>query len=69
MTMTPLRSEIQSFCSLNETNLICLRNQSFAFSINMHLSEKKYLSANETSFMTKELPNAIMKRSKYKNKF
>ena len=35
----------------------------------MHLLEKKYLSANEASFMTKELPNAIMKRSKYKNKF
>ena len=35
----------------------------------MHLSEKKYLSANEASFMTKELPNAIMKRSKHKNKF
>ena len=35
----------------------------------MHLSEKKYLRANEVPFMTKELHNAIMKRSRYRNKF
>ena len=34
----------------------------------MHLSEK-YLHAKEAPFMTKELHNAIMKRSRYKNKF
>ena len=30
---------------------------------------KKYLRANEASFMTKELHDAIMKRSRYRNKF
>ena len=35
----------------------------------MHLSEKKCLRANEVLFMTKELHNAIMKRSRYRNKF
>ena len=35
----------------------------------MHLSEKKYLRANEVPFMTKELHDVIMKRSRYRNKF
>ena len=35
----------------------------------MHLSEKKYLRANEAPFMTKELHNVIMNRSRYRNKF
>ena len=35
----------------------------------MHLSEKKYLHSNEAPFMTKELHNAIMKRSRYRKKF
>ena len=30
---------------------------------------KKYLRANEAPFITKELHNAIMKRSRYRNKF
>ena len=38
-------------------------------SINMHLSEKKYVRANKTPFMTKELHNAIMNRPRYRNKF
>ena len=35
----------------------------------MHLSEKKYFRANEAPFMTKEVHNSIMKRSRYRNKF
>ena len=35
----------------------------------MHLSEKKYFPANEAPFMTKEVHNSIMKRSRYRNKF
>ena len=35
----------------------------------MQLSEKKYLRANEVPFMTKELHDVIMKRSRYRNKF
>ena len=35
----------------------------------MHLSEKKYVRANKTPFMTKELHNAIMNRPRYRNKF
>ena len=34
----------------------------------MHLSEKKYLRANEVSFMTKVLHNTIIKGSRYRNK-
>ena len=35
----------------------------------MHRSEKKYLLANEAPFMTKELQNTIIKRSRLRNKF
>ena len=31
--------------------------------------QKKYIHENKAPFMTKELHNAIMKRSRYKNKF
>ena len=31
--------------------------------------KKKYVRANEAPFMTKELPKAIMKRSRLRNKF
>ena len=35
----------------------------------MHLSEKKYFRANKAPFIAKELYNAVMKRSRYRNKF
>ena len=47
---------------------VCLRSQSFASLINMHLSEKNNFVQTKT-LMTKELHNAIMKRSRYRNKF
>ena len=63
------RSEIQSFCSLNETDL-GLFKKSVVCIFNKHAPiRKKYLHANESPFMTKELHNAIMKRSRYRNKF
>ena len=34
----------------------------------MHLSEKKYLRANEVPFMTRVLHNTIIKGSRYRNK-
>ena len=63
------RSEIQSFCSLNETDLGLFKESIFSI-FNKHAPiKKKYLRANEAPFMTKELHNAIMKRSRYRNKF
>ena len=57
------RSEIQSFCSLNKTDLGLLKDSIFCI-INKHASiRKKYVRANKAPFMTKELHNAIMKRS------
>ena len=35
----------------------------------MHLSEKKYFRANKAPFIANELYNAVMKRSRYRNKF
>ena len=63
------RSEIQSFCSLNETDLGLFKETIFCIFNNHAPIRKKYLRANEASFMTKELHNAIMKRLRYRNKF
>ena len=63
------RSEIQSFCSLSKTDLGLFKETIFCI-FNKHAPiRKKYLRANEAPFMTKELHNAIMKRSRYRNKF
>ena len=64
-----LRSEIQTFCSLNETNLGLFKESNFCIFNKLAPIRKKYLRANEAPFMTKELHNAIMKRSRYRNKF
>ena len=62
-------SEIQTSCSLNDTDLRLFKESIFCI-FNKHAPiRKKYLHANEAPFMTKELHNAIMKRSRYKNKF
>ena len=63
------RSEIQTFCSLNETDLGQFKESIFCI-FNKHAPiRKKYLRANEAPFMTKELHNAIMKRTRYSKKF
>ena len=63
------RSEIQSFCSLNETDLGLFKESIFCI-FNKHAPiRKKYLRANEAPFITKETHNAIMKRSRYRKKF
>ena len=63
------RSEIQTFCPLNETDLGLFKESIFCI-FNKHAPiRKKCLCANEAPFMTKELHNAIMKRSRYRNKF
>ena len=63
------RLEIQSLCS-NETNLKDFCKILFCMSlINLHSSKKYYLRAYEAPFMTKELRNARMKRSRLRNKF
>ena len=63
------RSEIQTFCSLNETD-IGLFKESIYHIVNKHASiRKKWLRANEAPFMSKVVHNAIMKRSRYRNKF
>ena len=63
------RSEIQSFCSLNETDL-CLFKETIFCIFNKHTPiREKFLRANEAPFITKELQNAIMKRSPNRNKF
>ena len=63
------RSEIQTFSSLNETDLGLFKESIFCI-FNKHAPiRKKYLRANEAPFMTKELHNAIMKRSRHRNKF
>ena len=60
-------SEIQSFCSLNKTDLSLFKESVFCI-FNHHAPiRKKYLRANEATFMAKELPNVIMKRSRYRN--
>ena len=63
------RSEIQSLCSLNKTDF-GLFKESILCIFNKHAPiTKKYLCPNEAPFMTKELHNAVMKRSRYRNKF
>ena len=63
------RSHIQTFCTLNETDLGLLKESIF-YIFNKHAPiRKKYLQANEAPFMTKELQNAIVKRARYRNKF
>ena len=64
-----LRSEIQTFCSLNKTDLGLFKESIFCIFNKLAPIRKKYLRANEDPFMTKELHNAIMKRSRYRNKF
>ena len=64
-----LRSEIQTFCSLKETDLGLFKESIFCIFNKLAPIRKKYLRANEAPFMTKELHNAIMKRSRYRNKF
>ena len=62
------RSEIQSFCSLNETDLGLFKDSIFCI-FNKHAPIRKtYHRINEAPFMTKELHNAVMKRSRYRNK-
>ena len=63
------RSEIQSFCSLNETDLGLFKESIFCIFNKYAPFRKKYLRTNEAPFMTKELHNAIMRRSRYRNKF
>ena len=63
------RSEIQTFCSLNETDLGLLK-ESILCIFNKHAPiRKKHLRVNEAPFMTEEIHNVIMKRSRYRNKF
>ena len=63
------RSEIQTFCFLNKTGLGFFKESIFCI-FNKHAPiRKKYVRAKEAPFMTKELHNAIMKRSSYRNKF
>ena len=63
------RSEIQTFCFLNKTDLGLFKESIFC-TFNKHAPiRKKYLRANEVPFMTKELHDVIMKRSRYRNKF
>ena len=54
------RSEIQTFCSLNETDLGLFKESIFYIFNKQAPITKKYLRANEALFMTKELHNAIM---------
>ena len=63
------RSEIQTFCLLNETDLGLFKESIFCIFNKHGPITKKYLCANEAPFMTKELHNAIMKRSRCRNKF
>ena len=61
------RTEIQIFYCLSETDLGLFKESVFCI-FNKHAPiRKKYLRANEAPFMTKD--NAIMKRSRYRNKF
>ena len=62
-------SEIQSSCSLNEMDLGLFKESIFCIFNKHGPIRKKYLRANEAPFITKELRNAIMKRSRYRNKF
>ena len=62
-------SDIQNFCSLNETDLSLFKESIFCI-CNKHAPiRKKYVCTNEAPFMTKEFHNAIMKRSRCRNKF
>ena len=60
-------SDIENCAS--EKNLKCFKETVFCI-FNKHAPiKRKYVSANETPFMTKELHKAIMKRSRLRNKF
>ena len=63
------RFEIQSFCFLKETDLGLFKESIFCIFKKQSPIRKIYLPANEASFMTKELHNDIMKKSRYWNKF
>ena len=63
------RSKIQSFYSLNETDLGLLKESVFGIFNKYAPIRKKYLRADEAPFITKELYNVIMRRSRYRNKF
>ena len=62
------KSEIQSFCSLSETDLGLLRVNLLHRHKHAPI-RKKYLCANAAPFITKELHNTVTKRSRYRNKF
>ena len=54
------------------SNRILLDSRKITFKIGHQENstyQEKYLHANKAPFMTKELHNAIMKRSRYNNKF
>ena len=56
-------------CSFNTADLDTFKETVF-FIFNKHVQMKrKYVRANETPFMTKELHKAILKRSRLRNKF
>ena len=61
------RSEIQRFCSLNETDLGMFKESIFCVSNKYAPIRKKCLRAKEVPFMAKELHNAIMKFLKDKS--
>ena len=67
MTKMFLDLKSKSFYFLNETDLGLFKESIFCI-INKHAPiRKKYFRANEAPFMTKELHNAITKRSRYRN--
>ena len=61
--------KFKPFCFLNETDLGLFDESIFCIFIKHAPIRKKHLRANEASFETKELHNAIMKRSRHRNKF
>ena len=63
------RSEIQTFCSLSETDLGLFKESIFCIFSKHAPIRKKYLFVNEAPYMNKEFHNAIIKRSRYRNKF
>ena len=62
------RSEILK-CNFNYTDLRTFKKTVFYIFNKYPPIKKKYVRANEASFMTKELHKAIIKRSRSKNKF
>ena len=53
---------------LNITDLGLFKESIFCI-FSKHAPIRKYLRANEATFMSKEFPNAIMRRSIYRSKF